>query len=90
LPLPALLAPVVRAAGKVLARRFVTAYRRANPAVSLAELDWFRALHCARVLVNDTELRAAHGPDGGGHPLHLVAPAAANHLAAATGVAIGP
>ena len=90
LPLPDPLAPVVRAAGRVLARRFVTAYQRANPSVSLAELDWFRALHSARVLIEDTQLRAEHGPGGGGHPLHLVAPAAAHHLAAATGVAIRP
>jgi aminoglycoside phosphotransferase (APT) family kinase protein len=90
LPLPAPLAPVVRAAGWLLARRFVTAYRRANPAVSLGALEWFRALHSARVLVNDTQLRAEHGPDAGGHPLHLVAPAAARHLAAATGASVAP
>ena len=76
-------------AGNVLARRFVAAYQRANPSVSLADLDWFRALHGARVLINDTQLRTEHGPDAGGHPLHLVAPAAAHHLAAATGVAVG-
>ncbi len=90
LPLPAPLAPVVRTAGKVLARRFVTAYQRANASTSLAELQWFRALHSARVLINDTQLRAEHGPDAGGHPLRLVAPAAAHHLATTTGVAIGP
>jgi aminoglycoside phosphotransferase (APT) family kinase protein len=90
LPLPAPLAPVARAAGKVLARRFVAAYRRANPRASLAGLGWFRALHSARVLVNDTRLRAEHGPGAGGHPLRLVAPAAARHLSAATGVAVGP
>lgn len=90
LPLPAPLTPVAGAAGKVLARRFVTAYQRANPSVSLAELGWFRALHSARVLIDDTRLRAEHGPAAGGHPLHLVAPAAAHHLATATGVAVGP
>jgi aminoglycoside phosphotransferase (APT) family kinase protein len=90
LPLPRPLAPVARAAGKALARRFVAAYQRANPNVSLAERDWFRALHSARVLVNDTQLRAEHGPDAGGHPLRLVAPAAAHHLASATGVAVRP
>ena len=81
LPLPAPLTPVARAAGMVLARRFVAAYQRANPSVSLAELGWFRALHSARVLIDDTRLRAEHGPAAGGHPLHLVAPAAAHHLA---------
>lgn len=90
LPLPAPLAPVLRAAGRLLARRFVTAYRRANPTVSLDALEWFRALHSARVLVNDTELRAVHGPDAGGNPLHLLVPAAARHLAAATDVTVTP
>jgi aminoglycoside phosphotransferase (APT) family kinase protein len=90
LPLPGPLAPVVRAAGKVLARRFVTAYQRANPNVSLAELEWFRALHSARVLVTDTQLRAEHGPDAGGHPLRLVAHAAARNITSATGVRVRP
>ena len=90
LPLPAPLAPVVRAAGRVLARRFVAAYQRANPAVSLAGLGWFRALHSARMLIHDTQRRVEHGPDAGGHPYRFVAPAAARHLAAATGVVVGP
>lgn len=86
--LPPPLAPAARVAGRFLARRFVAAYRRANPAASLANLGWFRALHSARVLINDTELRAVHGPQAGGHPFRLVAPAAARHLAAATGVCV--
>ena len=90
LPLPAPLAPVARAVGNVLARRFVAAYQIATPGTSLADLGWFRAMHSARVLVNDTRLRAEHGPDAGGHPLRLVAPAAARHLSAATGVGVGP
>ena len=90
LPLPRPLAHVVRAVGTTLARRFVSAYRRANPDVSLAELEWFRALHSARVLVTDTQLRAVHGPNVGGHPLRLVAPAAARNLTSATGVRVRP
>lgn len=88
--LPPPLTPAVGAAGRLLARRFVAAYRRSNPAASLGALAWFRALHGARVLVNDTELRAQHGPDAGGHPLHAVVPAAARHLAGATGATIAP
>ena len=43
----------------------------------------------ARTLIDDTQLRAEHGPDARGHPLRLVAPAAARCLSAATGVAVG-
>jgi aminoglycoside phosphotransferase (APT) family kinase protein len=90
LPLPRPLAPVVRAAGRLLARRFIAAYRRANPAVPLDGLPWFRALHSARVLIDVTRLRAEHGPDAGGHPWQFVAPAAARHLSAATDVEVQP
>lgn len=86
--LPAPLARVVRAAGRILAGRFVSAYQRANPGVSLEGLVWFRALHSARVIVDVTRLRTEHGPDAGGHPWRLVAPAAARNLSAATGVEV--
>lgn len=88
LHLPAALAPVGRLAGRLLARRFVAAYARANPMVSLESLGWFRALHSARVLVEAEHARAAHGSTGGGHPFLVVAPAAARHLSAAADVAV--
>lgn len=88
LHLPAALAPVGRIAGRLLARRFVAAYARANPTISFESLSWFRALHSARVLVEAEHVRAAHGPGGGGHPFLAVAPAAARHLFAATGIAV--
>jgi aminoglycoside phosphotransferase (APT) family kinase protein len=90
LVLPGPLAAVGRWAGRLLARRFITAYTRANPGVSLDNLPWFRALHSARVVIECTNHRAQQGPDGGGHPFAFVAPAAAAHLTAATGVEITP
>lgn len=89
LELPARLRPVGRAAGRLLAGRFLRSYSQANPDVSFDRLDWFRALHGARVLVEATNWRAVHGPDGAGHPFLSVAPAAARHLSAATGVPLG-
>jgi aminoglycoside phosphotransferase (APT) family kinase protein len=86
LGLPGPLRPVGRAAGGLLARRFVARYARANPQVSLDRLDWFRSLHCARVLVEVAKLRIERGPAGGGHPFLAVEPVAAAHLSAATGV----
>lgn len=88
LVLPRPLDVVKRAAGRLLARRFLTAYTHANPDVSLGPLEWFRALHSARVLVEVTSLRAARGPDADGHPWVLVAPPAAANLTAATGVEV--
>jgi aminoglycoside phosphotransferase (APT) family kinase protein len=90
LTMPGPLAPVGTAAGRLLARRFISAYTRANPGVALDRLEWFRALHSARVLIEVATLRTAHGPDAGGHPLATVAPAAARNLAAATGVTVRP
>lgn len=88
LGLPSPLRPVGRAAGRLLARRFVASYARANPLVSMDRLGWYRALHGARVLVEVAHLRDAHGPGGAGHPFMSVAPAAATQLAAATGVPV--
>jgi aminoglycoside phosphotransferase (APT) family kinase protein len=90
LVLPGPLAPVGAAAGRLLARRFISAYARANPGVVLDRLAWFRALHGARVLIEVTTLRTAHGPDAGGHPFATIAPAAARSLTAATGVSVSP
>ena len=89
LALPAALRPVGRGAGRLLARRFVAAYASARPDADLAPLQWFRGLHCARVLVEAERLTAEHGPDGGGHPFAALAPVAAHHLAATSGVGIG-
>ena len=86
--LPRSTAAAVRFAGRLLARRFIAAYARANPDVSLANVGWFRALHSARVIVDVTALRARHGPDAGGHPWRFMAPIAATSLAAATGVGL--
>lgn len=88
LHLPGALAPVGRLAGRLLARRFIAIYARANNTVSLESLGWFRVLHSARVLVEAEHVRATHGPDGGGHPFLAVAPVAARHLFAATGIAV--
>jgi aminoglycoside phosphotransferase (APT) family kinase protein len=88
LALPKVLAPLGAAAGRLLAKRFVAAYTRANPTIALGRLGWFRALHSARVLDEVTNLRTTHGREAGGHPFATVAPAAARNLAAATGVSV--
>lgn len=90
LQLPTSLNPVVRGIGRTLARRFRAAYRRANPSFRAENLDWFHALHCARVLIDVTAMRAAHGPAAAGHPWALIAPAAARDLSATTDTEVHP
>lgn len=88
LSLPGLLRPLGRFAGRSLARRFVARYASANPHVPLDRLDWFRALHSARVLVEAASWRAVHGRDGAAHPFVSIAPVAAAHLSATTKVPV--
>jgi aminoglycoside phosphotransferase (APT) family kinase protein len=88
LALPGPMRPLGQTAGRFLARRFLAAYARADRDVSMAPLPWFRALHSARVLIEVTNLRAVHGPGAGGHPFTLVAPAAAAHVTAVTGIEV--
>ncbi|MDQ3294756.1 MAG: phosphotransferase, partial [Actinomycetota bacterium] len=88
LVLPDPLAVVGRLAGRVLARRFVRAYRAADPTASLEHLDWYRALHRIRVLLERASLRLRHGDERMGHPFELLAPVAARDLTSATGVQV--
>lgn len=84
----AALRPVIGAAGSVLAKRFVSRYRAANPAADLSRLDWYKALHAARVLVDLAAWRRDGDPQAETHPWRLVAPGAADVLGDATGVVI--
>ena len=88
LVLPGPLAVVGRLAGRVLAHRFLRAYRAANPTASLEHLDWYRALHRVRVLLERARLRFRHGDQRVGHPFELLAPVAARDLTAATAVEV--
>ena len=90
LALPAPLAVLARRAGRLFARRFVGRYAAANPTVTLDGLEWFRALHSARIVIELTLRRAEHGAGAGGHPFAHIARAAAKNLSTATGVEVGP
>jgi aminoglycoside phosphotransferase (APT) family kinase protein len=85
---PRALRPVIGAGAAILARRFLHAYRDANPDADLAPLDWYAALHSTRVLIDlsmwqrDSDLRAA------AHPWRLVAPGAAPAVRRATGIEV--
>jgi aminoglycoside phosphotransferase (APT) family kinase protein len=82
----ALLRPALAAGGAVAARRFVRSYLRANPRVDLAHLDWYTALHAARIVTDHAAWARAGDPRADHHPWRLVAPAAAAALGRASGV----
>ena len=85
---PGPLKPAIDAAGRVLARRFVTHYRKANPSADLEDLDWYAGLHAARVLIDLAAWRLAGAPQADTHPWRLVAPGAATVLERASGVSL--
>jgi aminoglycoside phosphotransferase (APT) family kinase protein len=85
---PGPLAAVIRWVGSHLARRFVARYRAVTPDHDLRALDWYRALHGTRILLEAASLEARHGPGAGGHPFGALMPAAASALRAVTGAPI--
>ena len=87
---PGPLGAVIHWVGGRLSRRFVNRYRTIAPQHDLGNLDWYRALHGARFLIEAASLEAKHGPGSGGHPFGALIPAATRALTAITGAAITP
>jgi aminoglycoside phosphotransferase (APT) family kinase protein len=83
---PAALRPVINAGAALLARGFIRSYRRANPTADLAALDWYKALHGTRVLIDLTRWTRAADPRAKTHAFHLIAPGATRAVQRATGV----
>lgn len=73
---PLALRPVIRAGGRALARRFLHAYRTANPSASLDHLDWYTALHATRVLLELAQWTRSGDDRARTHPWRHVAPGA--------------
>ena len=87
---PAWQRPLIRAAGRVLARRFVRGYRRRTAAsFGSGELSWHQAVVALRAL---TEVAGwvHQGVDGtrAGHPWLVSGPAFARRLTALTGISV--
>jgi aminoglycoside phosphotransferase (APT) family kinase protein len=87
---PAALRPAIEAGARVVARRFVRAYRAANPGADLSALDWYVALHSFRVVLDVTRWRNAGDPRATTHAFARVAPGAGRALHRATGVRPAP
>ncbi len=81
---PAPLAAVIRRVGARVARRFEARYRALAPGHDLAHLDWYRALHGTRILLEAAGIEARDGA-GGDHPFGVLIPAATAALTAVTG-----
>lgn len=88
LPTPSVLRPALAAGAAVLARRFAHRYERANPTADLTHLDWYTALHAARILLDHATWTHTGDPRAHDHPWHLVAPAAARTLSRTTRIDI--
>jgi aminoglycoside phosphotransferase (APT) family kinase protein len=92
LAVPAPLRPLLRGAGRGLARRFRTRYRhQSGHTVDGATLDWFQAVVCLRALAE----AASWVHDGAvqsraGHPWLLSGDRFAAHLGAVTAVPVRP
>lgn len=85
---PGPLGAIIHWVGGRLSRRFVHRYRSIAPHHDLGSLDWYRALHGARILIEAASLEAKHGAGAGGHPFGALIPAATTALTAITGATI--
>lgn len=82
-------AAAIRGIGRLTARRFLKHYRRANPTADLSNLEWCRALHTARVLL-EVARNEPGAPGRTDHPFRVIVAPAGAVLEAATGVAVEP
>ena len=84
---PGPLGAVIGWVGARLARRFVAKYSTLAPDHDLGALDWYRALHGARILLEAAALEA-RGGSGAGHPFYALVPAAGSALQTVTGTLV--
>ena len=90
LRVPAWQRPLVRMAGRELARRFVRAYRRqTGTTIEPGELRWHQAVGCLRALVEAASwVHEGVADQRAGHPWLLSGPAFATRLATMTGAPV--
>ena len=92
LAVPSALRPLLRGAGRGLARRFRARYRQESGAtVDRATLDWFQAVVCLRALAEASSWVHDGVVDSrAGHPWLLSGDRFAAHLGAVSGVLVRP
>jgi aminoglycoside phosphotransferase (APT) family kinase protein len=84
---PGPLKPIIRWVGSRLARRFVTRYLAVTHHDDFGTLDWYRALHGTRILLEAASLDA-RGGSSARHPFQALVPVAASAVRAVTGTPI--
>jgi aminoglycoside phosphotransferase (APT) family kinase protein len=67
---------VIRSLGAGMASSFIARYRALCPQSDLGTLDWYRALHGVRILIEVASQEAQHGPGVSRHPFASLVPAA--------------
>lgn len=89
---PRLLRPLVRAAGRALARRFRRAYARVSGAsIDPAALEWQEGVICLRALVDVAAwVAAGQAEERADHPWLVAGPGFASRLSRLTGVPVRP
>ena len=75
-------------AGRRLAKRFVRAYRRASPHHDLTNIEWYCALHGARMLLEVASMTAEDSERAAQHPFNALAPASTAAIFAMTGLTV--
>lgn len=80
---PAPVRAAARRAGALLSRRFISRYRTLRPDTDLDSLDWYRALHSARLLIEAETIATRPGNAAANHPFAALTPIARATLAAA-------
>ena len=85
LAVPSVLRPAVDRVGRMLADRFLRAYDAEMASPDLRDLNWYRALHGCRVLIDLALWEAAGDPKAETHPTRLTAPGASQLVAQVTG-----
>ena len=84
---PGPLGAVIRRVGARLAHRFVSRYRAVALTATSRALDWYRALHGTRILIEAASLEARPGGSEG-HPFGALRSVATSALHTATGETI--
>lgn len=77
---PRPLAGIIGRVGANLSRHFVAGYQALAPDADLSNLDWYRALHGARMLIELASIQATRPGTAAHHPFWSVRAAAANAL----------
>jgi len=81
LPAPRILAPVMGAAGRAVARRFTQTYDRIGPRpIDRDRLSWFTKLQALRIVTEVGVWYASGGPEDDNHPFLIMAPGVQHYL----------